>query len=375
MILGLATLVSTLGIAFIEANSTAMPSANNRKHATRAQYLAESGMELAKHYLLYPPTTVPFGDYWRGGNNIAVDATSDFTSVTVTRHASIKDRFMIDSRGVSRGFDGSTKGKKAIKAEVLLPPGNIWDFRRALLGKSATFSIPAGVVITGSVHGNGSLTGSGTCTGEVSACVTALWLGGGPPTAVRSLAPAVAMPTASIAYYTNYSLNGKVYSAHVYDNSNMSAAEATALNAIDMTATNPGRVILAKSGNFTFRDGARLNGTLLVSGGRLELENNTQIVAQVGFPAVVCTGEMQMQADDNVVDITGPIICGDVISDRGRNRIRLTARGVTIVTNSPTMSGTASQMRFIWDADRSWLYNFETPPTRQPITVLSWREN
>ncbi|MBK8270843.1 MAG: hypothetical protein IPK83_22055 [Planctomycetes bacterium] len=375
MVLGLATLVSTLGIAFIEANSTAMPSANNRKHAARAQYLAESGVELAKHYLLYPPTTVAFDDFWRGGNNIAVDASSDFTSVSVTQHATLKDRFSIQSRGVALGYDGSVKGKKAVYAEVLLPPGNIWDFRRALLGKSATLSIPAGVAITGSVHGNGALTGSGTCTGEVSACLTALWLGGGPPTAVKSLAPAVAMPSASIAFYTTYSFRGKAYTAYLYDRSSMNASDAAAVNAIDMTATNPGRVILAKSGNFRLQNDAQLNGTLLVSGGRLELENNIQIVAQEGFPAVVCTAEMRTQANDNIVNITGPVICGDVITDNGKDRIDLTVRGVAITTNSPTITGTNSTMKFIWDARRSWLYNFESAPTRQPITVLSWREN
>jgi len=55
VVLGLTLLVTSLGIAFLEANSTAMPEAFNRLHAARAQYLAESGIHIASHYLIVPP--------------------------------------------------------------------------------------------------------------------------------------------------------------------------------------------------------------------------------------------------------------------------------------------------------------------------------
>lgn len=374
LVLGLATVVSSLGIAYIEANSTAMPAASNRKFAARAQYLAESGVELAKHYLLYPPTTVAIDDYWRGGNNIAVDATSDFTSVAVAQHATIKDRFVISAAGVAKDVDGSVKGKKAVRAEVLLPPGNIWDLRHALVGKSATTSIPALVQINGNVHGNGALTGSGTCTGAVSACLTALWLGGGPPTSVTSLAPAVALPAASTTYYNTYTLRGTSYSAYLFDANQMTSADTTALNAIDMTTTNPGRVIRTRTGDFRMRAGTVLNGTLLVVG-KLEIDGAVQIVAHTGFPSIVCTGNIEATQANDTLTVTGPILCGGGILEQGKTRVNFTSNGAAVISDSLQITGTQSLFRFNWSTDRSWLYNFESAPTRQPITVLSWRED
>ena len=54
VVLGLTAVVTTLGWAFLDAQSTVVPEAVNWVGAIRSQYLAESGIALA-------PTVAPFG--------------------------------------------------------------------------------------------------------------------------------------------------------------------------------------------------------------------------------------------------------------------------------------------------------------------------
>src|ERR1043166_4256202 len=85
LVLGLTAVVTALGMSFINANGTAAIQGDNRYRSARAQYVSESGISVAAHYLMNPPTGVTFGDYWRGAASVAVDASSDFVNVQVAQ--------------------------------------------------------------------------------------------------------------------------------------------------------------------------------------------------------------------------------------------------------------------------------------------------
>src|SRR5437868_4593548 len=85
VVLGLAAVMSAVGIAYLQANSTVMPESVNRYGALRAMYMAESGVAIANRYLMFPPTTVGLGSYWTGSTGLAVDTSNDRTDVTISQ--------------------------------------------------------------------------------------------------------------------------------------------------------------------------------------------------------------------------------------------------------------------------------------------------
>jgi hypothetical protein len=385
VVLGYTAIATSLGLAFLDANSTVMPEAVNYKGTVRAQYLAGSGVSVAGHYLMYPPTTVAYNQYWPGANGIAIDATSDYFDVSVLRSdqwnplPAVPDpnTYRITATGVVHNPDSSIRAKRSVTAEVLVAPPRKWQIPYGYLA-TATTSIPQRVSIAGNIHSNGSLTGLGFCQGIVSAVASASWTGTGPPAAVRSLQPAFSAPSASPAYYYSYTLRGKTYMAYTGFTANqMTQADADALNAIDMSATNPGRVIRLPPGDFQLDPAVQLNGTLLVTSGNLVIHSGgaRRITAVQDFPALVISGNILIEDDDGAIDFAGSVLCGGRFTDNGRSRTAISVSGAAIFGASPAISTSDDTYVFSWNAARSTFWDFQTTPVKQPITVLSWKEN
>jgi hypothetical protein len=383
-VLGIAVIVTALGLSFVESHSTAMPESVNRYGSMRALYLAESGVAIGSHFLMYPPTTVAFGQYYTGANNVAVDATSDYTDIAVLRSDAWSpaktdlNLYRITATGVAKDPDGSVRGKRMVTAEVVVPDGAKWRIPYAIIDPN-TCTIPANVSIYGDVHANGTLMGylGSFCNGKVTSSGLATWLGSGPPTSVLSAQPAYTPPAGTVSKYLNYTIKGKDYSAYTaFSNSQITSADSVALNAIDMSATNPGRIICCKSGTFKIRANADLTGTLIVQG-RLEIDDAAPHIIRAvdGFPALIVTGDIKFMNDDASLTVLGTVICGGLFDCNGKQRI------VSNVTGSLVKSGTFNNVRsdcnvrFTWDVNRSWFWDVESTPTPQPITVLNWKED
>lgn len=384
-ILGFTAIATSLGLAFLDANSTAMPEAVNLQGKVRAEYLAGSGFDIASHYLMYPPTTINLGNYWTGAANVAVDGGSDTFSVSVLRAdawspaQSDLNQFRITAQGTARNPDGSTRARRSIQADVLAPLTGRWSIPYASLATTTlTATLPAGVSVYGDIHSNGGLTGAGWCQGKVSAVLTALWTGTGPPASITSLAAAFTSPSAVAASYApTYVIQGRSYSAHTsYSANDMRPTDTTALNALDMSSTNPGRIIRAPAGTFRLRQDAKLNGTLVVSGGNLELDSTgIEVTAVPGFPALVVQGNIVFSSDNAAAVVTGPVVCSGTIQDGGRNNCTLRVIGACITRGGITNTGTGNQFRLDWDASRSVFWDVQNAAPRQPMTVLNWKED
>ncbi len=372
-VLGLTAVVATLGWAFLDAHSTIMPEAVNRSGSVRAQYLAESGVNLAMHYLMYPPTTVPVGDYWPGASGIAIDATSDYTDISISQDGSDPHLFAIKAIGVALDPDGAVRGKHSIQAKVIRPPPNKWFIPYACLGFSS-LAVPPTITVDGDIHANGDLVGSGWCQGDVSAAGTATWPGTGPPASVISGAASFPAPTINPALYSTYNINGTTYDAYIFNKTTMSGPDATSLNAIDMSATNPGRIIMTPSGDLAFKKNVQLNGTLVVTG-NLTLEDGYSLIAVANFPALVVTGDIHVNKNGTVGTIVGSVLCGGTMYDDGMDNVRMDVTGAWITSNDFSFQKADGSYRFTWDPMRSVFWNFEATAQVMPITVLSWKEN
>jgi hypothetical protein len=372
LVLGLTTVITALGLAFINANGTTLTQAENRYRATRAQYASESGVAAAQHFLLYPPASVAEGDYWHGGNNLLIDGTADHFNVTVQQSATDTNRYTVSSTGVAFDGNGVTAvGKRRIVAEMLCPERPLYEVNHALLC-SQGLTVPSNVTINGNVHANGAMNGSGVCNGAGSATLTLLWLTGTPPSPQSSLAPAVSIPNVTVAGCTTYSVQGTTYNARSYSSNSMEGSEATALNAIDMSATNPGRIIKPPAGDFTIKSGARLNGMLIVQGNLRIDGTGIQINAVSKYPALLVTGSISFHSDSVSAVITGPVRCNG-FDQNGRQSCSLTINGCCI-TSSGFSSGSGNVFAFNWTLAGSRFWDFSRSGTLKPVTILSWKE-
>jgi hypothetical protein len=373
VVLGLTAVVVALGWAFLDAHGTVMPEAVNRRGAARALYLAESGITLGTHFLMYPPTTVPPGGYWGGASGINIDETADYTDVSVVRDEVDRNLFAISAVGVAHDPGGSVRGKHSILVKAIVPPKNKWQIPYAVLGMSMT--IPSTVIVDGDIHANGNLSGMGWCQGNVSATGTAVWGGGGPPESVTSSADPFFLPSMDPALFTTYSVNGNDYTAYYYEKFGMTEGDAAALNAIDMSPSNPGRIIVTEPGDFTILANVNLNGMLVVNGDLRIDGANFVLTAVPDFPAILATGHIRFTQDNGVHTITGPVLCAGRIMDEGHTNLNVEFVGSCIARMGFGVTGAGNQFRFTWDAARSTFWNLEVEHRRWPITLLSWKEN
>lgn len=383
VILGFAAIATSLGLAFLDANSTVMPEAVNYVGAMRAGYVAGSGVVTAAHYLMYPPTTVAYGQYLTNMSGVSPDGSTDYFDVTVQRSDAWNpprtdpNLYRITALGIATDGDGTPRAKKSITAEVIVPLTGKWNIPYAALSRG-NLAIAAIQKVYGNAHANASLSGPGFCNGKLSACGTCLWSGTGPPTSMTSLAPSVTpIPAANPALYSSYTIQGKTYTAYTgFTGGDLTASDAAALNAIDMSATNPGRIIIAQSANLKLRAGVNLNGTLVITG-RLEVDDSSpvQINAVQYFPAVVASSDLKTLGDDLTLTINGPVILGGRIDLNNKDRVTININGPIIVQQGLTGSKTTDSVICTYSATRAVFWDIENAPTPQPLTVLSWKEN
>lgn len=387
-VLALAALATSLGVSFLEAHSTAMPEAMNYRAQVRAQYIADSGAAMAAHFLTYPPTTVPVGQFWTGQASVSLDGSPDLLDVAVTQSKTDPNRYEVLSVGRAKDPDGSVRAKRLITAEVVAPVTEKWTFSQALIDRDV-LNVISRVFVTGSVHANGnidihagsSISGGVSATGTIRKelmlnIFTNMCLAAG----FTCNTQAIKIPTGAAAKYQNHVVNGRYASAHDYDQYNrttMNKSNADALNAINMSVTNPGRLISYTKGALTLSAASstlRVNGGLIVSGGDLVINQpgTYEFVAEEGYPALVLSGSLRVNSSNAIVRIVGPaLIVGDLDLD-GRNNVTVEIMGTLIKTGTFANIKSDSSFNLTWTSARSWLWDVEAAP--KPFTVLSWRE-
>jgi hypothetical protein len=346
----------------------------NRYGAARAQYLAESGIEIGVHFLMYPPTSVPPGSYWHGASGIAIDATSDYTNVGVLQDVTDSHLFTLTAVGVSHHPDGSVRGKHKILVELARPPNGKWYLPYALIG-SVLLNVPSTVEVYGDLHVNGSLLAQCWCRSDVTATEGITWAGTGPPASITPFSGAVTVPPVDATLYAAYAIRGNNYTAYTgWPKPEILAVEAVNLNALDWSVTNPGRIILPPVGSFTLHQNVQINGTLVVQGDLIVDGLGVLIVAETGYPALVVTGDIVLLNDGTAMRVEGAVLCGGRVSDVGY-AIGIEAHGPFMAGGGFDTAGGDDLIRLFDDPVRRAFWNLAISGEVRPVTLLSWTEN
>jgi hypothetical protein len=285
MLLVLATvaLVAVLGMVMLTEASMRAQTARNAMASATAETLAESGIDLACYYLLNPQRAPAFvGPHWPGAQNLTFGGVEGSVDVTVTAAGpSIYDIVAVgrtrwgSPQGLERRLAATVQVQRALEVNV------------AAGFTSPSVSLPPAVTINGDVQVDGALTNLGQINGNVIAAslvnlgrLVGSLLAPDPGRAMR-------IPRAEELHdYQTYVHNGVTCNAAVLGSS------IPAGTVLGPTATNPAGVYY-RSGALTIASNVRINGTLVVVGGPLNVSGTGSVITpQPGYPGAIIQGDI-----------------------------------------------------------------------------------
>ncbi len=379
--LSFVVIVFTLGLSFASRTAFSAPQAENRYARARAQALAASGVSIAAHYLIHPPTSISACSFWpgTGGVPISIDGGPDTCTIGVSRSTSDPRLFTVVSTGTAVDRYGVERSRRTITADIVLPPPNRWCVRPAYLGSVAQ-TFPGLLRFFGDLHVNGSINSLAWSQSIVSATSTITWWPAsayGPPSQTLPNQPVRVIPSVSTTNYAQYLINGTTYSALTFSNRDLNAS-APPNNGAAVTSSNPGGVLVSTNGSagsrvIRFKNNVNYIGTIVVDGDAQLDGTNVRITPVSGYPALVVSRDLAILSNDKDLTINGPVLVGGTIR-QGLFRSTITING-PVISGGSIAAATSGSMLDIRSTATSEFFNFSGLADRQPYTILRWYEN
>ena len=360
LVVSLLAVAGILAYALLASSSIEAEAAGHVRAALVADSMAESGINLALHYLLHPedsPVAMvkgAFGDWhYPGQSNVGIDG--DSFSVTVTNMAIAT--YQIDAIGTARDADGNTCTRKLRVRAVGVGQ---WTARGAVL-QSADLSLDPDVVIEGNLVTNGQFNPvAGTVTGMKLAANYGAY------TADPTWGPPPALPELVVPAFSSLDLVRAVTERSGYYAYNDSRCKVDYITSSVLssppvaTAENPGRVFvymgvtpltLSGAGARTFQ------GTLVVANTSLIVQQNWTISPEAGMPALLVKGTTAISGTSGTLTINGIYYNGGgFTTSTTTHAAPLTVNGVMLcpVISLHTLGSTiGGPLKFTFDAARA----------------------
>ncbi|MGB7161413.1 MAG: hypothetical protein WBD40_25365 [Tepidisphaeraceae bacterium] len=403
LVLGVIAMAAVLGYAMLASASLQKQVGANAAASVGAQGMAESGANLAIYYLQYPeewtnyPTTYTEqakydrdGTFWTGTNGQFVEVGSPAVGsmkVKVTRDQVLRWKYKIESIGRAAGNSLERK----VTATVWI--NTEYAFRNhngSNTGYAGMFTndvtLTAGSRIGQSGQNNGDIYSNGAVRINNLATVWGEGLrrknlsSAGTPvkgwTHPVPLAPQIIPENLSeIRNYRDYELpTGTMNHAATLAITQM--GDGTATPRLEPSTGNPAGVHYAP-GNFTLRNNAEVQGTLIVAGDLFIDGSNITIRAKDGFPALLVGGDITFINVLGASNLTveGVTWVGGKIDATLALAPSFTSTGALLVNGtSPIFGLTLGGKVFLnFDPNRTALPDFsDFGRTRQSVKVISW---
>ncbi|CAN5695535.1 hypothetical protein BH09PLA1_BH09PLA1_30720 [soil metagenome] len=317
LVLSAIALATILGASILATSSTQTQVNANILSAARAEYLAESGVQLAIYYLQnpqYAPVLNNTGNY-PGQSGISFGADVPGTvDVTVTTAGELT--YDINATAHA-GANPAAQATRSIKARVLV---NVKFIQRHAASFLGDFTVPVGMTIAGDVRCDGMLRedSAGSITGTAYANGSNLATWQSPPSFPAKAAPALN----EIEIYNTLGASTPYY--RYFDGTSYQTGYAEELPAVAAGEFLPGpqnpKNVWYANGDVSL--GAFiLNGTLVLRGAGKNLIVNdvAHIAPDKNMPALVVAGAIQFasNADDKALNVDGLCWVGGGISTTG----------------------------------------------------------
>jgi hypothetical protein len=390
MVVAVLALATVLGYAMLSSAALSNRAGANQAKLLAADYLAESGINLAMYYLQHPDQApaVNAQGYWSGtGGEIALGSSIAGTvNVTVTRDADDIWTYEVVSAGKS-GAQGDSSITRATGARLYVRnefvASHAGGFNNdAVLLSGTTFN---GNVFTSKNLGvrTGSLvTGVGYCkTYSAGAGFTT-------PAGGFSLlaSPGAGSPTnGDIFLYKTYNYDDQSYNCDVIP------AATTSYTAVTKgtSASNPAGIWYrdgsGTAGTFTLNDNVIIDGTLVIEGNLNVRGQGIIITPQPGYPALIVTGNMDIAQARRSITCHGVVYIGGQlrmttlsIPATAADYSRFNVNGALLIGTTgtaPVNSGYAVVTTVTYDATKAKAPDLSASTTlRAPkgINVLRW---
>jgi hypothetical protein len=365
--------VAVLGTAMLASASLQVQTSRTASMAFSADALAESGVELANYYLLYPsrctPVVVP-PSYWGGGTNITFGASvPGSVDVAVTSLGSGNYR-VVSTGKVTRGNATITR---TVTAQMHVDMGYQTPLG-ANFNTGVALALPLKTTITGDVQTNALTTLAGRITGKlvttVAPTITGLLTGGW---TLKNAGNAVAIPAqANLRDFSTYRYLGRTFSAQLI-------GDLAAGTNLGPTATNPAGVYRATAANLNIASNVHITGTLIVEGNLTVGGTGITVTAQEGFPAAIIKGTTTLSGVGVQRDIgfTGMTWLGGTLG--GTALISSTSHvdfiGGVLFGNSASISATyLGSTNVTYDATKIVTLNIDGTAPLAGVTVSSFKD-
>jgi len=354
-VLIIVAIATAMGLACVVGSTVRLVASQNQLNATRAQYLAESGLQHALSVLEDNPKALN-GSARRPLGPFHVDNTPDSYRFWVTSDEKIPGRYYLFSQG-NAGAVSRTRSYSVFRAA-----GAQFKLSHGLTVGGFGASLPQSLEIDGDIQNNGGflltfarIHGNVTSHGAVIDPFHRI------KGDIVTDADQAEMPTISIAPYLSYTLNGRSSTATEVIGNTFDADQPLNGGAAE-SRTNVGGVVLLKpevGHDVTLTNNVKFQGTILIDGDLVLAGRRISLTAVEGFPAVVTTGRLLIGRNSKAT-INGLVMAsGGIVPQDGRaNRSRLVIRGGLVATwlgYDPNLRG---RHKLTYVADRCEIYDF-----------------
>ncbi|MCC7351869.1 MAG: hypothetical protein IT446_15015 [Phycisphaerales bacterium] len=327
MVLLVMSIACVMGMGMLSASALQGQMAISTQAATRAEYLAESGVNLAMYYLEYPNASPKaWSDpFWTGGNNISLgDGVDGSVSITIEKVSTtgFQSNYKITASGkVSRGgqsFSRVTTANVQVDYEFKVESAAAFAGSYIRLPARTSFTV-GGAKINGNIDMDPGALLTGPIIalgGNVMALINFILLDPAKPMAI----PSVENGGVDMDRYLNYTYNGRTYQA---DNITSQVVGGTITGLPPAaSAGNPAHVYYY-DGNLTLQ-AAIITGTLVVRNGRLNIRG---AIPSTIIPSIGLSSSLPALMVDKEINVSGL-------------NARLLATGLVWANNGVTFGGT-----------------------------------
>ncbi|HYO07440.1 MAG TPA: hypothetical protein VER17_00580 [Tepidisphaeraceae bacterium] len=359
LVIGAVAIAAILGAAMLSTATLQNRAGANRGRSSCADYLGESGLNLALYYLQYPekaPGYVAGGSwYWPGtGGPIAINSgVAGTVAVTVTRATDTAGNTVPWTYEVAC----TAKSGPTVASEVTKTTGARVYVRNEYVVKhqaafNASTAVPAYVNIQGDIWSAGTFglkVGSPAPTLSGDAYCASLrsglqWL----PLAVGKQAksvPAADLPAptlSSLNTYATYTVNEVTRSRQELSSSSLNAGDIPTVPAPSNPAGIYYKDVSSSGGVFTINDNVVINGTLIVVGNVQMKGANVTIHPQSGYPGLVVTGTLEIFQPLKSLTVNGVCFVGGQLKTNNNGTIVTVLNASQFRVNGALLMGTTT---------------------------------
>ncbi|MGH7177984.1 MAG: hypothetical protein ACREJC_11430 [Tepidisphaeraceae bacterium] len=312
LVIGVVALAAVLGLAMLSSVSLQSQVSANSARAAQAQYLAESGINLAMFYLQNPDQAPALsGEFYPGQGGVAVNCAVPATVDTAVERVG-QDTYDVTATA-HVGSSATNRLSRAVR--VRMQVNSTFEVDRA--GSfNGNFVVPAGTNFNGDVRADGQLSvtfPSGGVNGAVQATGANVPTWTTPPSFPTTAAPTlpqvnlVKSVTADTPYYTYQDQSGNDQVGRPQLISGTIADEPKPAE------DNPKNVWYSTD-DVTIRD-CTFTGTVVIArpGKVLSIEGQVNIASGSGMPAVVVGGNLAL-APASQMTVDGLVYVGGGIA-------------------------------------------------------------